>query len=549
MAEKRATSYERTVLFVIAAGFLAWSAVFIFRSSFVGIDGNRYFSLFDDAMISMRFGWNLAHGLGLVWNPGEHVEGYSNLLMTLVMAASTLIFDKARAVLSIQILGAVVMLGNAFLTMRIVDYVSPGSSRGDKSLLRVLSFISVLAYYPLDYWSLMGMETGLLALMLLLGVLQALRYLAEPRSSTWMLMAVSLGLAFLTRNESALFAALVLVFVLWQKYRSRPTGKGLVPTLGPIAGAAGLFGLFVAGQLAFRYLYYGEFLPNTYVLKLTGMSLSDRIADGWAFVTLYLRETAPWLAVALFGLVLNFNWTKLLLGALVLTGIAYQVSVGGDPWLYWRMIAPVMPFLVVLVSQAILDLVRLVFGSKSFQDRLHRYDAAGRIAATVAVALVLLGIGFVDNRFRPEILFRARPYEEAQNEQNVNTAIALAQVTTKDATIGVFWAGSIPYYTGRVAIDFLGKSDKHIAQLAPDISDHPIWNGLRTIPGHNKFDLDYSIRTLRPTYAQGFAWGDDNISDWGKSAYTQGNYRGVSLYLLKDSPAVSWDRLSTQAAR
>src|SRR5262245_49787682 len=53
---------------------LAW-VVAVVRSSFV-IEGQRYFVLWDDTMISMRFAYNLVHGQGLVWNPGEWVQGY-----------------------------------------------------------------------------------------------------------------------------------------------------------------------------------------------------------------------------------------------------------------------------------------------------------------------------------------------------------------------------------------------------------------------------------------------------------------------------------------
>ncbi len=33
-------------------------------------------------MILMRYAYNLAHGNGLVWNPGERVEGITNPLWT-----------------------------------------------------------------------------------------------------------------------------------------------------------------------------------------------------------------------------------------------------------------------------------------------------------------------------------------------------------------------------------------------------------------------------------------------------------------------------------
>src|ERR1700682_3186644 len=71
---------------VTVVAFLIYAALFIYRTSFV-VHGERYFSLFDDAMISMRYARNLAHGYGLVWNPGgERVEGYTNPLWVLFMA-------------------------------------------------------------------------------------------------------------------------------------------------------------------------------------------------------------------------------------------------------------------------------------------------------------------------------------------------------------------------------------------------------------------------------------------------------------------------------
>jgi len=115
---------EKLIIAGVSLGFLIWGSLIIYRSSFIGIDGRRYFSLFDDAMVSMRYAWNLSHGLGLVWNPGERVEGYTNLLMTLLMAVPTLIFDKATAVLSMQITGLGFMLGIGFLSMRIADQMA-----------------------------------------------------------------------------------------------------------------------------------------------------------------------------------------------------------------------------------------------------------------------------------------------------------------------------------------------------------------------------------------------------------------------------------------
>src|ERR1700682_834036 len=71
---------------VTVVAFLIYAALFIYRTSFV-VHGERYFSLFDDAMISMRYARNLAHGFGLVWNAGgQPVQGYTNPLWVLYMS-------------------------------------------------------------------------------------------------------------------------------------------------------------------------------------------------------------------------------------------------------------------------------------------------------------------------------------------------------------------------------------------------------------------------------------------------------------------------------
>ena len=77
----------RDPLFIaLIVGYILWGCAFIYQSSFV-IAGVRYFSLLDDEMISMRYARNLAHGFGLVYNPGgDRVEGFTNPLWVLYMA-------------------------------------------------------------------------------------------------------------------------------------------------------------------------------------------------------------------------------------------------------------------------------------------------------------------------------------------------------------------------------------------------------------------------------------------------------------------------------
>ena len=99
----------------LLVGFLYYAWRYILATSFV-IDGTRYYVLFDDAMISMRYAYNLAHGNGLVWNVGERVQGFTNPLWVLYMALFHLLpLPPAQMGLAVQITGADSAGGDAVL--------------------------------------------------------------------------------------------------------------------------------------------------------------------------------------------------------------------------------------------------------------------------------------------------------------------------------------------------------------------------------------------------------------------------------------------------
>jgi hypothetical protein len=67
-----------------------------------------------------------------------------------------------------------------------------------------------------------------------------------------------------------------------------------------------------------------------------------------------------------------------------------------------------------------------------------------------------------------------------------------------------------------------------------------------TIPGHNKYDLAYSIRKLQPTYIQDFEWGKENLRPWAINNYVRLNYAtpygDITVILRRDDPTVNWDK-------
>ncbi len=152
------------------------------------------------------------------------------------------------------------------------------------------------------------------------------------------------------------------------------------------------------------------------------------------------------------------------------------------------------------------------------------------------LAVLLIAYLMMNYRFLDQVFFQNKPYQVNSNLSNVNSAIVLDELTTSEATIGVFWAGALPYYSQRYTIDYLGKSDPYIAALPPDTTSE-----VSGLPGHNKYDLVYSIQQLQPTYSAGFKWGAQDLTAWREEHYREVTYKGITLYLLKDSPAVRWE--------
>jgi hypothetical protein len=534
-------------IFGIGTCFVVWASLFIYKSSFVGIDGRRYFCLIDDAMISMRYAWNLSHGSGLVWNPDEYVEGYTNPLMTLLMSLPSLVFDKVDAVLAIQVLGVVFVLVNAYLITSIAEHLVSGQEHY-RRLFLALAFLCALSYYPLVYWTLMGMETGLLAVLLSLGVLAALRYAAYQRPAQGVLLSVSLGLAYLTRPDTLVLAVPIFVYAFFAACKSERS-----PSLYFLLAMLGMYASFVAGQELFRWYYYGEWLPNTYTLKVSNIPLSSRIENGIKFVTPFLKEVSALLIVVGAGLVFAFRREKLFLLSIFLALVCYQVWAGGDVSINWRLLSPAVPIILVLgVHGIFLALQHHISGASVGRGYFLRTSNALRrhVPGILACLLVLVLLLSVNLRFLPEIAMLRDFTDVRVNEERVNIALAIERFTEPEATVGVFDAGAIPYYTGRPAIDFLGKADRRIARLAPDPSGFPkmeFFGRKINNPGHNKYDLGYSIIDLRPTYVRDFVWGGQNALGFAQSEYVMVVYKGIILNFDRDSEDVRWDDI--EAAR
>jgi hypothetical protein len=101
------------------------------------------------------------------------------------------------------------------------------------------------------------------------------------------------------------------------------------------------------------------------------------------------------------------------------------------------------------------------------------------------------------------------------NAEQVRVALWLRAQTPPGATVAVRWAGALPYFAERTAIDLLGKSDRRIARL-PMVGPPP---GLHRFvgfwPGHLKWDYAHSIGRLRPDVVFNMTYDDDLLTHLG----------------------------------
>jgi arabinofuranosyltransferase len=209
---------------------------------------------FDDAFVSFRYARNLLAGHGLVFNPGERVEGYSNFLWTLIaVGGMTLGWDPLATTRGV---GVAAYLGTIVLGVFAVG----GELRRRREVLALapLAMLVLPLTYPAFAGS--GLETPFVGLMVLLtGLGQHLWQ--SPRGWQRWLAGLPPLLAVLARLDAgvAVAASLLTIGVAEWPFRARLRAR-LLPAMVPTAVGLAL-------HFAWRLHYYGEWLPNTYYAK------------------------------------------------------------------------------------------------------------------------------------------------------------------------------------------------------------------------------------------------------------------------------------------
>lgn len=228
------TGLDRSVIVGGAVVFLATCVLF---SPFVA----------DDAYIVGRYAQNAAGGLGLVYNVGERVSALTSPLHALL--ETILALGGLDPVGSYRVFAPLLVLAGWFAALRETEL------RG--AALALFTAASLLSPF-LALWTVGGLETPILAC---LATLFASRLVVMTRAgaAAWndfLWLGLLAGLMFLTRYDSVLVTAPILMAILIVEYRRSSLWIGAVLCL-----------LVASSWLLFSTFYYGEIFPTSYYVK------------------------------------------------------------------------------------------------------------------------------------------------------------------------------------------------------------------------------------------------------------------------------------------
>lgn len=439
-------------------------------------DGRSVCAVADDIYISACYAQSLADGNGLVWYAGApRVEGFSNPLWVLVLAGVHALpcFDRFQLGFFVWLLNSGIVIWFWAIAWRVIALggsEEPEPSRRANWPLIVLAVTGI----SMAYWL---AEGYCLALVCLFAVTALRLALVRPlQVGHTVLIGLLMGLAFWTRMDGVLpFVGVLLVVALGVERRRF--------WIHAAAGGA-LFLAMAAALFAARWAYYGDWLPNTYYLKLTGWPLASRLAAGlrqnWILVPCVVAVWLPFLRSG-FRTRLGGSLPVYLAGATAFTlTVCYSTYNGGDAW--GRMLGFDR---YTAIGHAML-LVSLVAAAARLASRRAWWLA-------MAVSLAPACCGAVQG-YR-ELLLSLMPESVVPRrirlEQSwVLSGLAIREASLPGARAAVETAGAPIYFSDRGGVDRLGKCEPLIARLKTV--------DLTSFSGHNKRDDLLLFRETRP---------------------------------------------------
>ena len=426
---------------------------------FVGVlllNASYYYPfLSDDSLISLRYVDRLLDGFGLTWTDGHPVEGYSNLLWILLITFLGLF--GVDLIFASRILG---VLGMALIMYSLLFYyVRKDSFRATWfPLTTALLFLSIAG--PIAVWAIGGLEQPLYGGLIALSIVLTYRIidLGKINSKNIFYLSLTLGLVCITRPDGPLFAvaSAFSLFIIGLFYKKKQL---LVRSFYVLVGAFAFYG----GQTVFRFFYYGEFVPNTALVKITPSI--QHFLHGLEYLKDGFVSLSPFSIVALIFIPVIFFSTEkrakgIYLSVVLFLWSAYVVFIGGDVFPAYRHFIP----LIVVFS------FLLVEGFLILTNYLKQLPSPKYYFAVIAFSFFLFIpytlIQLVNDQSR-------RAVNERFEWQGRDVALLLKDAfSTQQPLLAVTAAGCLPYWSELPAVDMLGLNDYYLPRNPPkDVGD------------------------------------------------------------------------------
>ncbi|MEX0768076.1 MAG: glycosyltransferase family 39 protein [Microthrixaceae bacterium] len=420
----------------------------------------------DDAFITYRYARNLARGNGLVFNPGERVEGYTNFLWTLMhyipekLGWSSPIFS--------QILGIALMVATVAVTLRLARRVFNSQAFGFLVALTLLANMTFLTYAT------GGLET-MQQTLLVVSVAALLLPVTAEKPDRLALRRIGAGLcaglAVLTRMDSVVLVTVWILAYLVAQWRGDTSETGVkTRSLSVSVAQIGLPAVaLVLPWFIWKLSYYGNLLPNTFFAKSAANPLVPPLY-GLFYILAFFVSYAAFLLVGRFR-----RQRKELFGvpgvaqlmAVIPIWFLYICAVGGD-FMEYRFMVPVLPVLAMVAAYL-----------------LDEYRSPPKEILLIAVLLFFSGI----HRVMPTIVpYPVLTFTELNHWPNNSTTSwkgkgeFLAQQfpggpeLAGQPILAVAPLGVLPYFADLPTIDMLGLTDPVTARTGYAIDPY--------YPGH-----------------------------------------------------------------
>jgi hypothetical protein len=450
LREKKNVIFHRKV-YIAALFSVALIALLLWRFS------NWYY---DDPFITYRYAWNLIHGNGFVYNPGERVLSTTTPFFTLLLAGLGIIWPNIPKI--------AVILGCIFIGLSGLIFWD----LAQQWKLTIAGWVGLvlLPTFPL-VTSTIGSETPLY-IALVLGSLD----LFMRRHYNW--MALLMAILSLVRPDGIL-----LPFVIGIYYFVK--NKNEIPW-----GAIGIFISINFLWFGFAWYYFGFPLPATLMVKQQQgvMSISQHFAPG--LLTIAKPYTNKWyyiveIVLAFIGfvwIIFRRNLSLLLISWTLFYFLAYTIL--GVTRYFWYY-APLIPSFILMIGVGFEIIIKFFKQALITQFKVIRFENI----LFGALFVVCISQGYNTYQYSQTPDSRYDIYHSIGEWLNTNTA--------KNDKVGALEVGIIGYYADRPMIDFAGLIEPDVAKQMQTVytyEDTALW-------AINRYQPSYVV--LNPTAFSG----------------------------------------------